>query len=259
MEIISVGYDFRHGKEFSISRLYGLKEYLFLIIRSTALFYINGQKLHIMPNSMILIDKNTPHSFYADSKLFINDWISFSIKEKDNLSDFENTVKLNTFFNSSDVAICSEMIRFISNEETSVSIFKETNMQNMLQIIFNKLRDNSEYCKPDKQYYKELQKLRNSIYSNPTEKYTIEQLVQEVCLSKSYFQRCYKLYFNITPIADVIRSRIKYSKQLLLTTNFSISEIAEILGYQNDIQFIKQFKHITKKTPGQYRKAVTSN
>lgn len=255
MEIISVGYDFKHGKEFNISRPYGLKEYLFLIIRSTAIFDIGGQALHIMPNSMILIDKNTPHSFCADSELFINDWIAFNISSR----ELGNTVKLNTFFTSPDVTICSELIRLICTEETCTSIFKENNIQSMLQIILNKLRNNSEYCKIDNRYYAELQKLRNDIYSHPTEKFTIEQLSRESNLSKSYFQRCYKSYFNVTPIADVINSRIKYSKQLLLTTNYSISEIAEIIGYQNDIQFIKQFKAITKKTPGQYRKEVISN
>lgn len=255
MEIISIGYNFRHGKEFAISRPYGLKEYLFLIIRSTALFEINGQKVHIRPNSMILIDKNTPHSFSADSDLFINDWIALSFDAEEQPS----RLKMNTFFTSSDVTVCSELIKLMSTERTSASAFRRNNITGMLQIIFNKLRDNSMICKTELQYYNELQKIRNTIYESPTEKFTVEKLAAEINLSKSYFQRCYKLCFNTTPIADVINSRIEYSKQLLLSTNFSISEIAEILGYAQDIQFIKQFKSIVKTTPGKYRKEVISD
>lgn len=255
MEIISIGYNFRHGREFSISRPYGLKEHLFLIIRSTALFEINGQQLHVKPNSMILIDKNTPHSFSADSDLFINDWIALSFDTE----QLPSSLEMNSFFTSSDATICSELIKLMSVENTSASAFKRNNINSMLQIIFNKLRDNSMVYKTDLLYSNELQEIRNNIYANPREKFTIEKLAAGINLSKSYFQHCYKLCFNTTPIADVINSRIEYSKQLLLSTNFSICEIAEILGYTNDMQFIKQFKAVVKTTPGQYRKEIISN
>lgn len=256
MQIISIGYDFRHGKDFCISRPYGLKEYLFLIIRSTAHFYINGQKLHILPDSMILIDKNTPHSFSADSDLFINDWIELSIDSKEQLKYIDT----NTFFHSSDVANCSELIKLIIAENNSTGSFKENNIQNMLQIVLNKLQDNSEtFCKTDIKYRAELQRIRNNIYDNPTEKFTIEKMASEINLSKSYFQRCYKLCFNTTPITDVINSRIEYSKRLLVSTNISISKIADIIGYENDIQFIKQFKSVVKTTPAKYRKNQISD
>ena len=259
MEIISIGHNFKHDSNFNILRPNGLNEYLFLIIRSTALFEINGQKLHIKPNSMILIDKNTPHFFYADSDLFINDWIALTFNEKESLQYTENNIKLNTFFSSSDTLICSEMIKYIQNEIISNGLFKENNIKSMLQIILNKLQENSVTHNLNKKYYNELQKLRDRIYSNPTEKFTIEQLANEVHLSKSYFQYCYKLYFKASPFSDVVNSRIEYSKQLLLSTNFSIAEIAEIIGYANDIQFIKQFKKITKKTPKRYRTLIFSD
>lgn len=259
MKIITVGYDFRHGSDFAVSRPLGLNEYLFLIIRSTALFEINGQKLHIKPDSMILIDKNTPHSFCADSEIFINDWIAFTLDESEHLSHLKNIVNFNTFFTSPDASLCSDIIKLICTEKNSSSIFRESNLQNMLQVIFNKLRDNFKACKTDIRYHNELQKVRNKIYANPCKKFTIEKLAAEINLSKSYFQHCYKECFNTTPIADVINSRIEYSKQLLMSTSFSISKISDIIGYQNDIQFIKQFKAVVKTTPAQYRKKVTSD
>lgn len=259
MEIFSIGYDFRHGKDFVISRPFGLREYLFLIIRSTALFEIGGQKLRILPNSMILIDKNTPHSFCADSELFVNDWIAFTADESEHLFGSGDVINFNTFFTSSDVSVCSEMIRLICDEKNSSSIFRESNIQAMLQVIYNKLRDNSDVRKPDIRYYNELQGVRNSIYANPAERFTIERLASEVNLSSSYFQHCYKKCFNTTPIADVINSRIEYSKKLLISTNFSISRIADMIGYKNDVQFIKQFKATVKTTPAEYRKEVISD
>lgn len=252
MKIISIGHNFRHPGDFSISRPHGLNEHLLLIIRSTALFKINGQDLHITPNSMILIEKNTPHSFFADSDLFINDWIALSFNENDRLHYNESSIKFNTFFTSPEAVICSKLIELIQCEKNSDSVFKENNTESMLKIIFNKLQDNSAYYTNQK-YYNELHKIRDKIYSHPTQKFTVEQLASEVNMSKSYFQACYKSAFNTTPIADAINSRIDYAKQLLLSTNFPIANIAEIIGYANDIQFIKQFKAVVKTTPKKYR------
>lgn len=184
--------------------------------------------------------------------MFINDWIALSFNEKDCLQYNENSIKFNTFFTSQDVSICSKIIELIQSEKNSDSIFKENNITAMLQIIFNKLQDNSVHY-TNQRYYNELQKIRGEIYSHPTSKFTVEQLASEANMSKSYFQACYKSTFGTSPIADVINSRIEYSKQLLLSTNFSVSKIAEIIGYANDIQFIKQFKAVVQTTPKKYR------
>lgn len=259
MKINSVGYDFRHGKDFKMERQNGLNEYLFLIIRSTADFYINEEKFSLKPNSMIFISKNNPHSFYANSDLFVNDWVAVDFTPKEYKLLFKDNIKFDTFFSTPDVCVCSELIKLMQNENMSFSLFKDSNMMYLLQIIFNKLRDNSENYYPEKFYYNKLRKIRDKIYNNPTEKYCIEGLSEEAHLSKTYFQYCYKMCFNVTPINDVINSKIEYAKQLLASTEFSIAKISDILGYQNDTQFIKQFKSVAKITLGKYRQLVTKN
>lgn len=254
MEIISVGYDFRHNSDFKLLRPKGLNEYLLLIIRSKAIFEIDEKKFNLRPNSMILVDKNKPHSFYADDDIFINDWITFdlTVEEYDNF--IENNIKINTFFSSCNIQICSEIIKLMQDEKKSEGMYKNVNMNLFFDVILNKLKCNSRYLNFDKKYYNELEKIQNDIYSYPQREYTIEQLSNRVNLSKSYFQYLYRLYFNITPISDVIKSRVEYSKQLLLSTECPIAEISELCGYKDSAQFIKQFKNVTNTTPYKYRK-----
>lgn len=258
MKINSIGYDFKHGADFKLTRSHGLNEYLILIIRSKAVFHINNQSFDIPPSSMIIIDKNTPHSIYAASDLYINDWISFDLPEQEQHKFFDESIVLNTFFTSAELLICSEMIKIMQTENTSLSVFKNSNITYLFQFILNKFRMISGTNTLNKPYYTELKVLRDFIYNNPSKKYTVQALADKINLSKSYFQHCYKLYFNTTPIADVINSRIEYSKNLLSSTDFSISKISEIIGYSNDIQFIKQFKSIVGITPGKFRKSLTS-
>lgn len=254
MKLLSVGYDFRHDADFKLLRPNGLNEYLLLIIRSKAYFEIEGKRLKIMPNSMILVDKNTPHSFYADKETYINDWITFDLTTEEYSAFIEQHIKVNTFFALCNIEFFSDIIKLMQTEVQTVGIDKSGNMDLFFRIVLNKLQDNSMYLNFDKKYYNELLKIRNGIYSYPQKEYTIEQLSLEVNLSKSYFQHLYKLYFNTTPISDAIKSRIEYSKQLLTSTCYSVSEVAELSGYKDDAQFIKQFKSIAGITPNKYRK-----
>ena len=50
-------------------------------------------------------------------------------------------------------------------------------------------------------------------------------------------------------------SRIDYAKRLLLTTNLSVAQIAEKLGYGSNYGFMKQFAKNVGMTPTEYRRA----
>lgn len=252
MNITSIGYNFKHNTNFGLERPSGLCENLFLIIRSTALFYINGNKIHIHPNSMIFISKNTPHSFYASDDQFINDWIAVEFSEHED-NHICNNIDFNVFFNSQDVPLCSELIQIMQSESIANNSTKNSTLYHLFNIILNKLRDNSKHYNSNQKYYPEFLNIRNSIYSNPCKKYTISKLSETVHLSNSYFQYLYKLYFGISPISDLINSRTEYAKKLLISSNYTVTKIAEILGYSTDMQFIKQFKSVANQTPSAYR------
>lgn len=57
-------------------------------------------------------------------------------------------------------------------------------------------------------------------------------------------------------MSDIINARMERAKQLLITTNLSIKEIAERCGYSNEYGFMKRFKMQFGKTPTQYRNIV---
>ena len=47
--------------------------------------------------------------------------------------------------------------------------------------------------------------------------------------------------------------RVKKAKELLITTNFKIYEVAEKVGYNDSITFGRAFKKITGTTPNNFR------
>ena len=103
-------------------------------------------------------------------------------------------------------------------------------------------------------YYRQFADLRERIYSNPQEDWSIDSMCRDLIFSRGYFQKLYTRCFGISFTQDVINSRIELSKRLLSSTDYSIAYIAEQSGYSNYVHFMHQFKKIVGITPTEYRR-----
>ena len=73
-------------------------------------------------------------------------------------------------------------------------------------------------------------------------------------MSESHFRKCYKEIFHIPIHTDLIAHKIELSQRLLKDpNNYTISQIANMLGYNNHEHFFRQFKKVTHITPSEYR------
>ena len=97
--------------------------------------------------------------------------------------------------------------------------------------------------------------VRMQILSAPEKKWTLAQMAALVPLSPSRFHAVYKTLFGTTPTRDLIYAKVHCAKTLLQANpELSLKEAAEQLGYNDQYHFIRQFKSVTGKTPGAYRK-----
>ena len=63
-----------------------------------------------------------------------------------------------------------------------------------------------------------------------------------------------KKLFGVSFQQDLILMRVTRARFNLSTSNLSLSQIAELCGYNNEVHFYRQFKKLTGVTPAQYRK-----
>jgi len=91
------------------------------------------------------------------------------------------------------------------------------------------------------------------ISMNIESKLSLEEVANHVYLNTSYFSRLFKSEIGITFIEYVTSLKMDRAKELLDQTTLSVSEISEILGYDNQSYFIKLFKNCVGKTPTKYR------
>ena len=83
---------------------------------------------------------------------------------------------------------------------------------------------------------------------------SIDQLASLVHLSKFYFIRLFKRLMGVSPYQYVQITRINRAKELLMSTDFRINEIADAVGFSSAMRFTKFFSDMTGMSPSVFRK-----
>lgn len=103
-------------------------------------------------------------------------------------------------------------------------------------------------------HYDKLSKIRHQIYQHPEESWFIQDICEEIGISRPYFHKLYLAAFGTTCTQDVIASRIARSKRFLEMTDDPISSVAQRCGFETDVYFMRQFKRHVGMTPTAYRR-----
>lgn len=95
--------------------------------------------------------------------------------------------------------------------------------------------------------------VKNYIDTHVTERITLDDISNSLYISKSHIERAFKKEYNQTPIAYWANQRIMQVASMLVTTNYSLAEISQLLGFSDVKYMSKSFKKIKGKTPVEYR------
>ncbi len=83
---------------------------------------------------------------------------------------------------------------------------------------------------------------------------SIEEYASSRGMSVSWFIRNFKQYAHTTPMQYIVARRIANAQMLLETTNYPITEIGNIVGYENPLYFSRIFHKQKGMSPSEYRK-----
>ena len=82
----------------------------------------------------------------------------------------------------------------------------------------------------------------------------METVARRTCMSYKYFSRMFKQRVGMSFTEFIHKKRVEKACELLAHSDLSINEICEKAGFNDEQSFYRNFKKITDKTPGQYRK-----
>lgn len=197
--------------------------------------------------------------YTTDQKHFIivpKDATYHLIGEKDDLNyviNFECNLKLDQIIqceinNSNTIETAKDMIDIYSKQLPGWKNIIRSYIYNIVQSqlekgSINELPNHLKLCKN----YIDIN-FKNSDLTN-------EKIAKSANISAVYMQKEFKKYLNISPHKYLCEIRIKRAKLLLSTTNYSVTEVAYMIGFSSVYDFSRTFKKSTGLSPFNYKKS----
>lgn len=256
MKIILTDVNNIQDKSFTLHRENGSNDYLFVLFKSPAKVLVCDKYVDADFGSFIIFDKNKIQSYHpCNNSKFVHDFMHFD-SENNYEESLISKIPKGKLLHFSLPHTISNILHEINCELNSPFIKYKKNILTNLGVTFL-YRITNEVENPEitekREHFLQLYELRSHIYRDPQMNWSVENMSQEVCLSRSYFQHLYKNFFSISCNEDVINARITHAKKLLVGSMLNINEIAEKCGYTNTEHFIRQFKRKTGVSPRKFR------
>ena len=231
---------------------------LFYVVDGKGEFNIQGQRFPVKPNDFVIINPQVEHTELSSPDepleyivLGING-LSFS-----NLTPVSEGGHPFSFFNLRDEQ--KDILRYLNamvQEATSQQMSYELVCHNLLEILLIKILRHQHFdleVGKQSKATKDISFIKHYLETYYHESIQLEDLASMTHLSRFYISHSFKKEIGMSPMEYLIAIRIKESKILLRTTNYSISQVADIVGFTTPTYFSKQFRKSTGISPTDYR------
>ena len=259
MRIGSIGYNYSHDKGFKMDMPGGPGAWLFLLIKTPAIFEIRGEQRVTRKNCCVILRYDTPCSYSAAESSYTDDWFYFDADETDVARLRELSIPTDELIPLGNIEELTQIIHILTYEHYSGELLHEEIEQRYLELLFLKLsrmigsgRRVSQDSFSEKNMH--LTHIRTRIYTEPKTIGSVDGLASEIGMSRSGFQHAYKNMFGVSVMNDIVTGRLEYAKRLLTATSLTVEEIAEQCGYSSAFSFMRQFKQKCGVTPTGYRR-----
>ncbi len=260
MRVGSVGYNYRHEESFVMDKPNGSGCWFMLLIKEPSIFTINGIETEAMKDSFILFSPHTPHRYQAKNNVYADDWIFLDMQSGDEEKFAQLGIPPDEIIHLGNINELSQIVRHIAYEHYSPEEDHEIIEQHYFEILLIKLsrmiKNGGVRHDAVSEKHTRIMVLRNMIYGTPDCMGDIDQLASFMGMSRSGFQHLYKKTFGVSAMTDIINARMKCARELLISTDLNIKDIAQRCGYTNEYGFMKRFKLYYGITPTQMRDCI---
>lgn len=123
----------------------------------------------------------------------------------------------------------------------------------IISIILKQINRTIEQTENEKDFtVKNIKKYIDKYY---LEELTLDEISETLKVSSSYLSHSFKEATGYAPIQYIMRRRIGEAQSLLISTQYSATEIASMVGYDNSNYFNTIFTRIIGMSPIKYRKS----
>lgn len=214
---------------------------------------INSKKYNVSKNSTILLTKNSSHEYYCDdNNEFEKRWIVFDGE----LAEYfiKTYIPENEYcFEQCNLLHYFDEIYRIKNNYCNDYEKMIDNISVILHKMFIHIKNSVK--KSNSKLPEQIQKFLDDNVEN---KITIDDLCTYFSYSKNQIINIFKSAYGVTPYRYFLERKIDIAKLYLCNTKYSVSEISQLLAFNDQNYFSAQFRRLTGTSPLEYRKNMNS-
>ncbi len=124
----------------------------------------------------------------------------------------------------------------------------------ILDLIYSLYEEVQQNYLPSSPYYSVINKAIKYIENNYQNKILLDDISSYINMSSFHFHKIFKQTMQISPNEYLMNHRVRVSKELLMKTNESITDIAFKCGFESSSYFCFVFKQKMNVSPNKYRK-----
>lgn len=248
-----ITYSMYEGEWKSIRHSHSFAE-LFYVKSGKGTFLIEDKTFPIVKDDFIILNPNIEHTEISAAAspleyitLGVED-LQFSFLEKEEFL-LLNCASLPVSLQSCFTAILAEAEQKTPGYEPICQ-----NLMELFCLYLNRYTQSASEIVSSRNTSRECSRIKRYIDSNYQEDLTLSSLANMAHLNKYYFVHAFTKFYGQSPMSYLTQRRIQVSRDLLSSSDFSISEIAQLSGFSSSSYFSQCFRRICGMTAGAYRK-----
>lgn len=232
---------------------------LLYIAAGKAHFHIDGEEKIVTAGHMVLYRPKEMQKYeYYGEEQTESYWVHFTGSDVTNiLRSYGLTKDKKVFYCGSDLEYKNHFRSMIKELQMCKDDYPEMLEIHLRQIFIKLHRYFNTISRVDNsQIAEDIDKAMLYFAEHYNEDICIEDYAKEHLMSTSWFIRNFKQYTGSTPMQYILSKRIHNAETLLENEHYSITEISNIIGYDNPLYFSRIFKKVKGISPTEYRKNI---
>ena len=232
---------------------------LLYIVSGKGHFYFHGEDRVVYAGRMVLIQprQEQHYEYFGEDKTEVY-WVHFTGSDVKNILHSYNIPMDDPIFYSGASSTYSYLFKEMIHELQNCKTGYEDLLAMYLRQIFLLVQRTRQEERPTVSTYiqEEMEFARRYFNEHYNEPISIQEYAESRNMSVCYFQRNFKQIVKHTPMQYLLTIRVNNAASLLETTDYSMAEIAAIVGYEDPLYFSRLFRKIKGVSPRDYRNLV---
>jgi len=233
-----------------------------LFVRSgTGVYIIDEMRYPIKKGDMIICNNGVLHDEAPECNSELNTYCCAisnlqleGLKKNCLISDHASPI-VSCYEQFDDIeAIMGMLYSHLVSREDGVEETCHYLMLSLLTKLLRSIKEHKSYPEQkDDEIYRKGKAIKHYIDSRYDEKLSLESVGRALHISPYYLAHVFKKTIGYSPLQYITRRRIGEAQTLLISTDYSITQIASLVGYDNISHFNIMFLKYIGKNPREYR------